>query len=208
MVKKLLAVVAVALVGFLGFVASRPADFRIERKVTVPAPADIVFAQIQDFHAWEAWSPWAKLDPSMKTDYAGAPQGKGAIYSWEGNDKVGKGRMTITDVVPNQSVTINLEFLAPWEATNGTLFALNSQGPNTEVSWSMTGHNSFPAKMAGVFMDMDKLVGSDFERGLSDLSKKSVAVAREQAAAAEAAAAAAAAANVEGAGSDAGTPVP
>lgn len=168
MAKKILAVVGVVLLGFVAFVATRPADFTISRKTTIAAPPATVFAQINDFHLWSAWSPWEELDPKMTRTYDGAPSGTGAIYAWKGNDDVGEGRMTITEAKPGELVVIKLEFLKPFEATNTTTFTLTA-GPQTEVVWKMEGHNNFMSKAFGVFMNMDALVGKDFEKGLAKL---------------------------------------
>jgi hypothetical protein len=169
MLKKIALVLLLVVVGFAVFVATRPADFRLTRERTLTAPPAVVHAFLNDFHKWADWSPWEKLDPAMKRDYSGAPAGPGTIYHWEGNDKVGEGRMTITDSHVPQSVTINLEFIKPWTATNTTQFDLAPSGTGTHVTWTMSGHNNFMAKAAGVFMDMDKMVGPDFEKGLANL---------------------------------------
>src|SRR6266576_6251810 len=110
MFKKILIGLAVILVAFLIIVALQPAEYRVVRSATVSAPPDVVFAQINDFHKWEAWSPWAKLDPAMKTTFEGAPAGAGAIYAWTGDKKVGEGRMTLTESQPNDLVRIKLDF--------------------------------------------------------------------------------------------------
>ncbi len=162
----LLVLAAIVLV-FVVVVASQPADFRVVRSAAVAAPAAEVFAQVNDFHNWNAWSPWAKIDPDMKLTYAGAPAGTGAIYSWLGNSKVGEGTMTILDSKPSELIRINLEFRKPFKATNITEFSFKSDGEKTVVTWTMTGHKNFFFKAFGLFMNMDKLVGGDFEKGLS-----------------------------------------
>ena len=169
MFKKIAIVLALILAGVAVFVATRPADFRIVRTRTVAAPPDAVHAYVNDFHKWREWSPWEKLDPAMKRDYSGAPAGTGAAYHWSGNDDVGEGHMTITDSRPAQSVTIRLEFLKPFAATNTTQFDFAPSGSGTQVTWAMNGHNNFMAKAFSAFMDMDKMVGSDFEKGLAGL---------------------------------------
>jgi uncharacterized protein YndB with AHSA1/START domain len=155
--------------GFAAYVARRPAAFRISRSRTMAAPPEAVFAQINDFHRWQAWSPWEKLDPNMKKEFSGPPSGPGASYYWSGNNKAGEGRMTITDSQPGRSVTLRLEFMKPWKATNTTRFDLQPSGGGTAVTWEMTGTNNFMAKAFTVFMDMDKMVGPDFEKGLAGL---------------------------------------
>ena len=162
--------VLVAIIVILVALASmQPADFRISRSATMAAPAGEVFGQINDFHKWEGWSPWAKLDPTMQTTYEGAPAGSGAIYSWTGNNKVGSGRMTILESKPDSLIRIKLEFLRPFKATNTGEFELAGKGNQTEVTWSMIGRKNFMLKIFGVFMSMDKMVGGDFERGLASM---------------------------------------
>jgi uncharacterized protein YndB with AHSA1/START domain len=144
----------------------QPAHFAIQRSMTIQAPPAAVYAQIQDLHAWEAWSPWAKSDPPMKQSYAGAPAGVGAISSWEG-PQAGAGRMTITAVKPDQEVDIKLEFSAPIEATNQVVFTLTPFAGGTNVTWRMEGNNDFAGKAFDLFVDLDEMVGADFERGLA-----------------------------------------
>ena len=166
-------VVVVLVVGFACVVALQPSHYHVERSAIMNAPAAVVFAQVNDFHKWEGWSPWAKLDPAMKHNYEGAPAGSGAIYSWAGNSQVGEGRMTITESHPSDLVKIKLEFIKPWAATNATNFMFKSQGSQTAVTWTMDGDNNFVGKAFGLFMNMDKMIGNDFEKGLSQM--KSVA---------------------------------
>jgi hypothetical protein len=170
MIKKILlgALVVIVLIVaiFCVVVALQPAHYHVERSATINAPAPLVFSQVNDFHKWEAWSPWAKLDPAMKQTYEGPPAGKGAIYSWTGNDQVGQGRMTITDSKPGELVKIKLEFIKPWAATNATDFSFATQGNQTNVKWTLDGSNNFMGKAASLFMNMDKMVGGDFEKGL------------------------------------------
>jgi len=169
MLKKILIALALIVLVFVLVVASRPADFRITRTATIAAPPDIVFPQVNDFHNWDAWSPWAKLDPAMKQTYEGAPSGVGAIYTWAGNSEVGEGRMTITGSETNELVQINLEFLKPFAAVNTTEFTFTPGTNQTQVIWSMSGKNNFMAKAFGLFVNMDKMVGADFEKGLAQL---------------------------------------
>jgi uncharacterized protein YndB with AHSA1/START domain len=166
----LIAVAAVA--GVLGLAISRrPSDFRIERSKTIAAPPSAVFARLNDLHAWEAWSPWAELDPEMRTTYEGPASGVGARYSWTGNKKVGEGRVEITESRPNDLVQLRLEFLKPFKATNTTEFQLFPEEDGTRVSWTMTGRNNFVAKAFGVFVSMDEMVGKDFEKGLDRMKE-------------------------------------
>ena len=162
-------VLLVVLGAFAAFVATRPADFRVVRSRTLAAPPAVVHGYVNDFHKWPEWSPWEKLDPTMKREHSGPPAGPGATYHWVGNRKVGEGRMTITDSRPPQSVTLRLEFIKPWRATNITQFDFVPSGSGTNATWAMTGRNNFMAKAFGVFMNFEKLVGPDFEKGLASL---------------------------------------
>ena len=173
MLKKILIVLALIVIVFVVVVATRPANFRITRTITIDAPAGAAFSQVNDFHKWEGWSPWAKLDPAMKQNYEGPAAGVGAVYSWVGNSEVGEGRMTLTESRADQLVGIKLEFIKPFAAVNVTEFSFRPEGKQTTVVWSMDGTNNFMAKAAGLFMNMDKLVGGDFEKGLAQLKKVS-----------------------------------
>jgi len=169
MFKKSLIALAAIVVVFVAVVAMQPSEFRIARTATISAPAPAVFAQVNDFHNWEKWSPWEKLDPAMKKNYEGAAAGTGAIYSWVGNNEVGEGRMTITESRPHDLIGIKLEFLKPFAATNTTEFTFKTEGDQTAVTWSMFGKNNFMSKAFGLFMNMDKMVGGDFEKGLAQM---------------------------------------
>jgi hypothetical protein len=169
MIKKILLSLLALAVVFLGYVATRPDTFRITRSVVVAAPPSEVYPRLADFRRWEAWSPWAKLDPTMKVDYPGKQGEPGAGYTWKGNDKVGEGRMTIVSADPDRSVTIKLEFIKPWAQTNNTTFDLAPDAGGTRVTWSMTGDHDFVGKLFAVFVNMDKVVGGDFEKGLGQL---------------------------------------
>jgi uncharacterized protein YndB with AHSA1/START domain len=183
MMNKILMVLAVVVVILLGVIATRPATFHIERSASIAAPADIVYAQISDFHQWANWSPWDKLDPQLKRTFEGAASGTGAGYSWIGNDKVGEGRMTITESKPSERVEIKLEFIKPYAATNKTEFTLKPSGSNTSVTWAMSGENGFMAKAMSLFMDMEKMIGPDFEKGLAGIKEISEADAKKRASA-------------------------
>jgi len=165
--KKILIALAVIVVVFVVVVAMQPSDFRIARTVTISAPAPTVFAQVNDPHRWEAWSPWEKLDPAMKRAYQGAPAGAGAIYAWAGNNQVGEGRMTLTESRPSDLIRIKLEFLKPFRATNTAEFTFKPESDQTVVTWSMAGKNDFMAKAFGLFMNMDKMIGGEFGKGLA-----------------------------------------
>jgi len=169
MIKKLLIAFVLILVVLSVVIAIRPADFRITRTATIAAPPAAVFAQVNDFHKWEAWSPWAKLDPAMKVTYDGPAEGPGTIYTWTGNSEVGQGRMTIIDSHPSDLIRIQLEFLKPIAATNTAEFTFKPEGSQTLVNWTMTGAHNFMGKAFSLFVDMDKMVGGDFEKGLAQL---------------------------------------
>ena len=153
----------------LAFIQTRPDHFHVERSATINATGETVFAQINDFHQWPAWSPWGKLDPQMQTTFEGPASGEGAIYHWTGNKDVGEGSMKITESTPSSMVTIDLEFIKPFQASNVTTFALAPEGAGTKVTWAMEGKNNFMFKAMSLLMNMDKQVGGDFERGLTAL---------------------------------------
>src|SRR5207237_779912 len=144
-------------------------DFRVARSAEMAAPPAVVYAQIADFHRWDAWSPWAKLDPAMKTSFQGADAAVGSSYGWTGNDKVGEGRMTIVGLQPAQKIDIKLEFMRPFASTNETTFEFAPKGAGTAVTWTMAGKNNFIGKAFSLVMNMDKMIGGDFERGLAQL---------------------------------------
>lgn len=164
--RKILIGVVVVIAVFLVVVATRPAAFHVERSLTMAAAPAAVFVQVNDFHAWPIWSPWEQLDPRMKRSFSGAPSGAGAVYAWQGNDQVGEGRMTLEKSERPSRIEIKLEFFKPWTATNTATFSFVPSGAGTKTTWAMDGANNFMAKAVSMFMDMDKLIGADFERGL------------------------------------------
>jgi uncharacterized protein YndB with AHSA1/START domain len=166
--KAALAVVAV-LALILGLAAMKPDTFSVKRVVSIKAPPEKIAALITDFHQWSSWSPWEHLDPDMKRTFSGAPNGKGAIYEWEGNKDVGKGRMEVTDAATPVKTVIKLDFLKPVETSSTTEFTLLPQGDTTTVSWNMSGPMPFVSRIMSVFVNMDKMIGKDFEKGLSNL---------------------------------------
>ncbi|HUC98909.1 MAG TPA: SRPBCC family protein [Candidatus Polarisedimenticolaceae bacterium] len=169
MMTKILMVMPIVVVAFAGIVALRPSEFRVTRTARMRAPAPAVFAQVNDFHKWEAWNPWGKLDPAMKQEYQGARAGTGAVYAWAGNKEVGEGRMTIIESRPNDLIRINLEFFRPFAATNIAEFTFRPEGDQTAVTWSMRGKNNFMGKAIHLFMNMDKMIGTQFEHGLAQM---------------------------------------
>ena len=169
MLKIIAIAVVVILAGVLIYAATRPDTFRIERSATIKAPPEKIFAQVNDLKAWTAWSPWEKIDPALKRSYSGSQGGKGAAYAWEGNKEVGSGRMEITDTVPASKITIKLDFLQPFEAHNTSEFAFARQGDATMVTWAMFGPSPYVSKLMGIFFNMDRMVGGQFEQGLINL---------------------------------------
>jgi uncharacterized protein YndB with AHSA1/START domain len=164
-------VVIVAVVG--GVVAMQPSEFRVVRSAIIPAPPAEVFAHINDLRKWDAWSPWEKIDPALKKTFDGPPAGPGASFAWTGNAEVGQGRLTIVDSRAPELVRIRLEMIKPIAATNAVEFTLAPAGEHTRVTWSMRGENGFVSKAIGLVMDMDRMIGGQFEKGLANL--KSVA---------------------------------
>ncbi len=169
MLKKIVVLVICVLFVLATTIAMQPAEFRIARSITVSAPPAVLFAQVNDLHAFQVWNPYAKKDPAMKQTYEGPPAGVGAAYAWAGNQEVGTGRMTIVESRANELVRMKLEFLAPFRATNGAEFTFEPAGDGTVVTWSMSGTNDLMGKAISLVMDMDKMVGGDFEKGLADL---------------------------------------
>jgi hypothetical protein len=162
-------VLVVAVAALLGFAATKPDAFHVERSASMKAPPDKVFPFINDFHNWPAWSPWEKLDPALNRTYSGAPAGKGTVYEWEGNKQVGKGRMEITESSSPSRIVIKLDFFKPFEAHNTAAFALDRKGDSTHVTWSMDGRQPYLFKVMSIFLSMDKMIGKDFETGLANL---------------------------------------
>jgi uncharacterized protein YndB with AHSA1/START domain len=173
MLTNILIGLAAVVVVFLIIVACRPSTFRVVRSTTIDAPASNVFEQVNELRKWEAWSPWGKLDPQMKQTYEGPEAGQGAVSRWNGNGNVGAGSTTIVESRPNELIAIKLEMIRPFAACNDVRFAFSPNGDKTEVTWSMDGKKNFLVKAFGLFVSMDKMVGSQFESGLAQL--KSVA---------------------------------
>jgi hypothetical protein len=160
---------AVAIVVVLGLAATKPDTFRVQRAASSKAPPEKIFALINDFGRWGAWSPYEAKDPAMKRSRSGAATGKGAVYEWDGDKNVGKGRMEIADASPPSKVTIKLDFEKPFEAHNIVEFTMTPRGAATDVSWDMHGPAPFVSKVMQVFFSMDDMVGKDFETGLANL---------------------------------------
>ena len=169
MLDKILILVAIAVIIFIIAAAMQPSDFRVTRTATITAPASAVFAQVNDLQKWDAWSPWAKLDPEARNSFEGPTSGTGAIMRWAGNNKVGQGSMTIMESRPDDFIRFKLEFLKPFVATNTAEFTFNAEKDQTTVTWSMYGKNDFKGKAIGLIMSCDKMVGGQFEKGLATL---------------------------------------
>jgi uncharacterized protein YndB with AHSA1/START domain len=167
---KIIATVIVVLVAvILVYAAMRPDSFRVERSVSVKAPPEKLYAQIYDLKAWAAWSPYEKKDPAMKRTFGVLTAGKGAVYEWDGNKNVGKGRMEITSATQPSKIVIRLDFLEPFEGHNTAEFTVDGKGNATTVTWAMYGPANFMSKLMGVFFNMDRMIGADFEAGLVNL---------------------------------------
>jgi hypothetical protein len=169
MLRTILNALVTVLVVFAVLVAVQPAEFRVARSSTISALPPAVFARVNDLHAFQEWSPWAKRDPAMKYSYEGPQSGPGAVYRWEGDSEVGAGSMTITESRPSELVRMKLEILKPFRTINIVEFTFEPQGDQTAVTWSMAGTNNLTGKAVRLFMDMDRIVGGDFEKGLADL---------------------------------------
>jgi Polyketide cyclase / dehydrase and lipid transport len=174
----ILIAVAVIIIGLVIVVAVQPAEFRITRSNLVSAAPAVVFAQVNDLHQWEAWSPWAKMDPNAKNTFAGSAAGMGASMHWAGNRKVGEGIMTIIESRPNELIRLKLEFLKPFKATHSVEFTFKPAGDQTSVTWSMTGKNNFMGRTFSLVMNCDKMIGGQFEKGLAAMKSIAEATAK------------------------------
>jgi uncharacterized protein YndB with AHSA1/START domain len=169
MLKIALVVVVVVVAGVLGYAATRPDTFRVQRTATIKAPPEKIFPLIADLGTWKGWSPYEKKDPAMQRTLGSTTSGKGATYAWSGNKEVGKGQMEILEATAPSKVVIKLDFLAPIEAHNTAEFDLQGKGDSTDVTWAIYGPCPFISKLMGVFFNIDKMIGSDFEVGLANL---------------------------------------
>jgi uncharacterized protein YndB with AHSA1/START domain len=164
-------VLAIAIAVVLILAARKPDIFRVQRAATVKAPPEKIFPLINDFHQWGTWSPYETKDPAMKRSYSGAERGQGAVYGWEGNKNVGSGRMEILDAQAPSKILIKLDFFTPFEGHNTAEFTMLPQGDGTNVTWLMHGPSPFIGKIMHVFINMDRMVGKDFEIGLANLKR-------------------------------------
>lgn len=167
---QIICIVAIVLiVALLIFATTKPDTFRVQRSTSVKVPSEKIFALINDFHSWVAWSPWERMDPMLKRTYSGSPLGQGAVYEWVGNNQVGQGRMEILESSPPSKVLIKLDFIKPFEGHNIAEFILEGNGDSTSITWAMHGPTPYIAKVIHIFFSMDRMVGPQFEAGLANL---------------------------------------
>ena len=171
LVKKILFGLLLLVAVFLAVVAIQPTEFTVERTTTISAPPSAVFQQVNDFHHWDAWSPWLDLDPQAKISFEGPSSGEGAIYRWSGNADVGEGSMTILESRPDELIRIKLEFIRPFAGANTVEFTFKPEGDQTSVAWSMFGNKNFVSKAICMFVSMDDMIGGKFDEGLARLKK-------------------------------------
>ena len=164
-------ILAVAIAIVLVLASTKPATFSIQRSAVMQAPAETIFPLINDFHQWTKWSPWENKDPALKRSYSGAESGKGAVYAWDGNRNVGSGQMEILEAQVPSKITIKLDFFKPFEGHNTAEFTMLPQGDVTNLTWTMVGPAVFMSKVMQVFMNLDNMIGRDFEAGLANLKK-------------------------------------
>ena len=169
MIKTIAIVFALLIAAILIYAATKPDSFRIERSTTIKAPSEKVFALINDYKQWEAWSPWEKIDPALKRTYSGAASGVGAIYEWSGNKDIGQGRMEIVESTPSTKVSLKLDFITPFEAHNMVDFTLAQQGDTTTITQAMYGPSPYMSKLMTIFFSMEKMVGGKYEEGLANI---------------------------------------
>lgn len=169
MILKIIIAIIVIIAAIFIYAATKPDNFRIERRIIINAAPDTIFPLINNFHQWMLWSPWENIDPALQRQYSGATAGVGATYEWKGNNKVGSGRMQIVKSDSPSNIYINLDFFEPFKAQNNAEFTLVSHDQATEVIWVMSGKNMFISKVMSVFCDMDKMIGKNFEDGLLKL---------------------------------------
>jgi uncharacterized protein YndB with AHSA1/START domain len=174
------AVIVLAIVGVLIFASTKPNTFTVKRSAIINAPADKIYPLIVDFHKWAAWSPYESLDPTMKKTFSGPESGVGSVYAWSGNDKAGAGNMQITQATSPTDIKIDLTFTKPFQSKSVTEFSLQKLGPSTVVTWQMSGPNPFMSKVMQTFCDMDKMLGTDFEKGLHNLTALSESPAKKK----------------------------
>src|SRR6195256_4374875 len=176
---EIIAIIAVVLAIVIAIVlilaATKPNTFSVRRATTVKAPPERIFALIKDFHQWGSWSPYETKDPAMKRSFSGAADGEGAVYGWEGNKNVGSGRMEVLDTSMPSKIVIKLDFFTPFEGHNTAEFTMLPQGDATNaatnVTWLMHGPAPFMSKLMQIFINLDNMIGRDFEVGLANLKR-------------------------------------
>jgi uncharacterized protein YndB with AHSA1/START domain len=164
-------ILAIAIAAILVLAATKPNTLRVQRAIGIKAPAEKIFPLISDFHQWRSWSPYETKDPAMKRTYSGADSLKGAAYAWDGDKNVGSGRMEILETSAPQKIVIKLDFFTPFEGHNTAEFTMLPQGNGTHVTWVMYGPANFMSRLIQVFMNLDNMIGRDFEAGLANLKK-------------------------------------
>ena len=162
-------ILAIAVAIVLILAATKPNTLRVQRAISIKAPAERIFPLISDFQQWRSWSPYEEKDPAMKRTYSGAERGKGAVYAWDGDKNVGSGRMEILEAAAPQKIVIKLDFFKPFEGHNTAEFTMLPQGDGTHVTWLMHGPANFMSRLIQVFMNLDRMIGRDFEAGLANL---------------------------------------
>ncbi len=173
MFKKILTLFTALVVAFLVYVAMQPAGYRVSRSAEMAATPEAIFPHMNSLKKFDAWSPWAKLDPNAVMTYEGPDDGKGAIGKWKGNEEVGEGSMTIVGSTPPSDVKMQLDFIAPFPATADVAFSLKPAGDKTKVTWAMTGEHNFIMRAMCILMqhDVDQMIGEKYEEGLANLKK-------------------------------------
>ena len=169
MFKKILIILAIILLSIAALASIQPSNFNVSRSLTMNADANTIYTHINTLKNWEAWSPWARLDPEAKTTYAGPADGVGATMRWDGNMEVGAGTMTITESQPAKHIALRLDFEKPMKATNDSRFALAPGAGGTTVTWTMTGTNNFLGKLVNLFVDCETMIGDQFDKGLANM---------------------------------------
>ncbi|MBU1210834.1 MAG: SRPBCC family protein [Alphaproteobacteria bacterium] len=173
MLKKILLTLVLLIGIFAVYIAVLPAEFSVARSTVIAAPPEAVFQHVNDLKKWDAWSPWAKRDPDAKAEFEGPESGKGAIFKWDGNDEVGKGQMSIEESIPPREIEIKLAFVEPFPGTSDVGFAFEPAGNGTTVTWTIAGEQGFVERAICTLMglDMDRMIGKDYEEGLANLKR-------------------------------------
>src|ERR1700681_1648898 len=169
MIKIIALAIVLAVVVFLPYVATQPGEFKITRTRAMKASPEAIFGLINNLRDFNRWNPFAQGDPALKIDYSGPPSGQGATYVWDSTGKSGQGRMEIADSSPSSHVAMRLYSNKPFEAHNQVMFLIEPEGSTTRVTWTMTGRSAFLHKLMGTLFNMDKMVGGEFDKGLTNL---------------------------------------